>query len=231
MGYSDGKGWLVNSQDRCLGVVLCGVVVAAVISGCSPRPPSPAASSSAATSPPVPSASAVVVSAGCASGDVPLTTLVPMAAGEPTLALPTPSGWEYSASMNSRIIRGLVANIRLRANDFTPNAVVTLEDLTGKVGDAQQGIDAEVHGAEQAGITVTGRTPGTVCGNPSATITYTLKGHSVTALVTAAADGQKVWAATLTVQTAEPDNRTYIADAQTILNNFQFIVPSHGSGQ
>ncbi|WP_231506693.1 MULTISPECIES: LpqN/LpqT family lipoprotein [unclassified Mycobacterium] len=170
--------------------------------------------------------------ARCTTADVPLTTLGPKTAEEPTLELPTPAGWEHSAStMGSPMIRGIVVNKGLRANDFTPNAVVTLEDLTGKVADAQQGIEAEVVGAQQAGIAVTSRTPGTVCGHPSATITYTLKGHSVTALVVAAADGQKVWAATLTVQTAEPDNPAYIADKQKIINNFQFVVPSHGTTQ
>jgi hypothetical protein len=169
----------------------------------------------------------VVSAAECKASDVKLTILDSKAAGEPTLELPTPPGWEYSASMNSPILRGLVANNGLRANGFTPNAVVTLEDLTGKVDNAEQGIDAEIADAAQNGVTVASRTPGTVCGHPSATITYTLRGHSVTALVTAAADGQKLWAATLTVQTNEPDNPTYIADKQTILNNFHVILPSH----
>ncbi|GAS96520.1 uncharacterized protein RMCC_3486 [Mycolicibacterium canariasense] len=155
----------------------------------------------------------------------------PKAADEPTLALPTPSGWVYSASMNSPIIRGFVANVGLRANDFTPNAVVTLEDLTGKVRNTEQGIDAELSSIAQNGIAVTSRIPGTVCGHPSTTITYTLLGHSVTALITAAADGPKVWAATLTVQTAEPDNPAYNAGKQAILNNFQLILPGHGSSQ
>lgn len=217
----------MSSHERIFGV-LCGVVV--VAAGCSSQQPATGASSSAASTTAV-SSSAGASAVGCTTGNVPLTTLDPKAPGEPTLALPTPSGWANSASMDSPVIRGLVANKALRADDFTPNAVVTLEDLTGKVANAQQGIDAEIAGAAQNGIAVASRTPGTVCGHPSTTITYTLRGHAVTALVTAAADGHKVWAATLTVQTSEPDNPAYIADKQTILDNFQFILPSHGTGQ
>jgi len=160
-----------------------------------------------------------------------MTTLDPKADDEPKLELPTPSGWEYSSKMNSPLIRGLIANIGLRANNFTPNAVVTLEDLTGQVRDAQQGIDAELAGATKSGITIDGRTPGTVCGHQSTTITYTLQGRSATALIIAAADGKKIWAATLTLQTSEPDNTTYIADKQTILNNFRLILPSTARAQ
>lgn len=220
------RGCQVNINARLFSA-FSGVVLATVAVGCSSRQSAPNASISATTSTGLPASTAGVSAAGCKASDVPLTTLDSKAADEPTLELPTPAGWEYSASMNSPILRGLVANTGLRANGFTPNAVVTLEDLTGKVDNAQQGIDAEVAGAAQHGIAVASRTPGTVCGYLSATITYTLRGHAVTALVTAAADGQKLWAATLTVQTNEPDNPTYIADKQTILNNFQLIMPSH----
>lgn len=217
----------MNSSGRIYGV-LCGVAVAVAAVGCTSHQPSTAASSSAASATVVPSSMAIGA-AGCTASDVKLTTLDAKAADEPTLALPAPPGWEYSASMNSPMIRGLVANKGLRSNGFTPNAVVTLEDLTGKVGNAQQGIDAEIAGAEQSGITIAGRTPGTVCGHPSTTITYTLHSHSATALIVAAADGQKMWAATLTLQTAEPDNPVYVADKQTILNNFQFVLPSQST--
>ncbi len=155
-----------------------------------------------------------------------MTTLDPKADDEPKLELPTPSGWEYSSKMNSPLIRGLVANTGLRANNFTPNAVVTLEDLTGKVSNAQQGIDAELAGATKSGLTIDSRTPGTVCGHQSTTVTYAIQGRAATGLIVVATDGQKVWAATLTVQTSEPDNPAYIADKQTILNNFRLVLPA-----
>lgn len=42
----------------------------------------------------------------------------------------------------------------------------------------------------------------------------------MTALVTAAENGPKTWAAILTIQTTEPDNSTYIADKKTVLAGF-----------
>ncbi|WP_042788170.1 LpqN/LpqT family lipoprotein [Mycobacteroides abscessus] len=146
------------------------------------------------------------------------------AADEPKLAVPTPAGWEYTAKMNSPMIRGTVANVGLRANDFTPNAVVTLEELTGKVTSAQQGIDAEIAAVEQGGMAVQSRTAGTVCGHPSSTITYALQDRPVTALITAAENGPKTWAAILTIQTTDADNPAYIAGKKAILDGFQFTV-------
>lgn len=215
----------MNSYGRHLGA-LGAVVIAAVAVACTSREPSTGASSSAPTATTAPPSSAVASATRCTASDVPMTTLDPKSDDEPKLELPTPPGWEYSSKMNSPLIRGLVANTGLRANNFTPNAVVTLEDLTGKVSDAKQGIDAELAGATKSGLTIDSRTPGTVCGHQSTTVTYTLRGHSATGLIIAAADGQKVWAATLTIQTSEPDNSTYIADKQNILNNFRLVLPS-----
>ncbi|WP_234714767.1 LpqN/LpqT family lipoprotein [Mycobacteroides immunogenum] len=143
--------------------------------------------------------------------------------------MPAPNGWQYSAAMNSPVIRGAVVNSSLRANNFSPNAVVTLEDLTGKAPSAQQGVDAEVASLEQGGMAVQSRTAGTVCGHPSSTITYTLQNRPATALITAVEDGPKIWAAVLTIQTTEPDNPTYAADKQTILTGFQFTVPQRSN--
>ncbi|ANA97186.1 hypothetical protein BB28_05060 [Mycobacteroides chelonae CCUG 47445] len=146
---------------------------------------------------------------------------------EPMLAVPTPQGWQYSPAMNSPVIRGAVANVGLRANDFTPNAVVTLEDLTGKVASAQQGIDAEIASVEQGGMAVESRTAGTVCGHPSSTITYTLQNRPVTALIAGVEAGPKIWATVLTIQTAEPGNPAYTAGKQAILEGFQFRLPGN----
>lgn len=80
---------------------------------------------------------------GCAASDVRMVTLEAKTPDEPTLAVLTPTGWEHSSALNSPTIRGAIANVGLRANGFTPNAVAPLEDLTGKVTSAQKGIDAE----------------------------------------------------------------------------------------
>ncbi|WP_234881123.1 LpqN/LpqT family lipoprotein [Mycobacteroides salmoniphilum] len=159
------------------------------------------------------------------ASDVPRVTLDAKAPGEPVLAVPTPQGWEYSAAMNSPLIRGVVANVGLRANDFTPNAVVTLEDLTGKVASAQQGVEAEIASVEQGGMAIESRSVGTVCGHPSSTMTYTLQNRPVTALIAAVEDGPRIWATVLTIQTTEPQNPAYTAGKQSILEGFQFTVP------
>lgn len=73
-------------------------------------------------------------------------------------------------------------------------------------------------------MAVQSRTAGTVCGHPSSTITYTLQNRPVTALITAAEDGAKTWAAIVTIQTTDPDNPAYVASKQAILDGFQFTV-------
>ncbi|MGH3724774.1 MAG: LpqN/LpqT family lipoprotein [Mycobacterium sp.] len=208
----------MRKYDQIALVMFASVVAA--LAGCSSRPPAPGASNSAVSS--AQPSSSVVSTAGCAASDVPLVTLDPKASDEPKLAIPTPQGWEYSAAMNSPMIRGAVANKGLRANGFTPNAVVTLEDLTGKVQSAQQGVDAEVASVAQGGMAVGSQVPGTACGHPSTTITYTLQNRPVTALIAAVDDGPKIWAAVLTIQTTEPDNPAYLDAKKTILNGFQF---------
>lgn len=208
-------------------IALFGVVVA-VASGCSSHQSSTDVSSTpeaSAASSSTSAASSVASSAGCTASEGPRVTLDAKAADEPKLEVPTPDGWEYTAAMNSPMIRGTVANVGLRANDFTPNAVVTLEDLTGKVTSAQQGVDAEIASVEQGGMAVQSRTAGTVCGHPSSTITYTLQNRPVTALITAAEDGPKTWAAIVTIQTTEPENSEYAAGKKAILDGFQFTVP------
>ncbi|MFA4085286.1 LpqN/LpqT family lipoprotein [Mycobacteroides salmoniphilum] len=156
---------------------------------------------------------------------MPRVTLDAKGADEPVLSIPLPSGWRRSTEMVSEMVRAAIVNTGLRANDFSPNAVVTLEDLTGKVPSVQQGVDAEIAAVEQGGMAVTSRTAGTVCGHPSSTITYTLKNRPVTALIVVSEHERKIWAAVVTVQTTEPENPEYVAGKKAILDGFQFTVP------
>ncbi|MGH3724780.1 MAG: LpqN/LpqT family lipoprotein [Mycobacterium sp.] len=194
-----------------------------MLTGCS-LPQSHAAPPTSTTSP---TSAPSAASDGCAATDVPLVTLEPTADDEPKLAVPAPQGWEYSGEMNSPLIRGAVANVGLRAKGFTPNAVVTLEDLAGRVQSAQEGVDAEVASVEDGGLPVESRTAGTLCGHPSTTITYTLQSRPVTALIAVAEDGPKIWAAVLTIQTAEPDNPAFVDAKKAIMDGFQFVPRKH----
>jgi probable lipoprotein LpqN len=207
-------------------VLGAAVVVALSVAGCSSHP-----SQGVSTSASSPESSVDVAknqSTACAKSSAPMLSLKPHAADEPTLAIPQPQGWERSTDLDSALIRGVIANVGLRANGFTPNAVATLEDTTGKVQTAQQAVDAEAAGVEQGGVAVESQTPGTICGQSSKTINYTLQNRPVTAVIVAAEHEQKIWAAVLTVQTSEPENPKYIADKQTILNGFQFSWPGKG---
>lgn len=206
-------------------VALFGVVVA-VAAGCSSHQSSTDASSTLEASAASASTSVAAASpAGCAASDGPRVTLDAKAADEPVLAVPLPPGWQRSTEMVSEMVRAAIVNTGLRANDFSPNAVVTLEDLTGKVPSVQQGVTAEIAAVEQGGMAVQSRTVGTVCGNPSSTITYTLKNRPVTALIVVAEHERKIWAAVVTVQTTEPDNPAYVAGKKAILDGFQFTWP------
>jgi hypothetical protein len=202
------------------------VVVALSVAGCSSNPSQGVSTSASAAESSV--GAAKKQSTACAESSAPMLSLKPHTVDEPTLAIPQPQGWERSTDLDSALIRGVIANVGLRADDFTPNAVATLEDTTGKVQTAQQAVDAEVAGVEQSGIAMESQTPGTICGQSSKTVNYTLQNRPVTALIVAAEHEQKIWAAVLTVQTSAPENPTYIADKQTILSGFRLSWPGTG---
>ncbi|WP_083266881.1 LpqN/LpqT family lipoprotein [Mycolicibacterium porcinum] len=161
----------------------------------------------------------------CAESAAPLLKLKSQAPREPELALPQPDGWVRSTKLDSELIRGIIINDALRANDFSPNAGVTLEDLTGKVETPQQAFDAELNGVTQVGGTIESQTPSTRCGQPAVVADYRIQGRPATALIVVAKNNDKLYAATLTVQTAQPDNPTYVKDKKTILDGFQLELP------
>ncbi|WP_235680004.1 LpqN/LpqT family lipoprotein [Mycobacteroides abscessus] len=199
------------------------MVFGALAAGCSS--PAPEQYGSHMESSVVPSTTKSAALPGCADSAAPLLRLTPQAANEPHVAIPLPPGWERSEQAGSDLIRAAILNADLRANDFTPNAVVTLENLTGKADTEQQALDAERQALTQAGITITTDTPGSVCGHPSMTVTYKLEQRPVTMLIAAASQGNTVWAATVATQTTEPEDPTYVKDQRIILEGFQFQFP------
>jgi hypothetical protein len=48
------------------------------------------------------------------------------------MRIPLPQGWERSTKMDSESIRFAIRNPGLAADGFTPNAVVTVEEMTGR---------------------------------------------------------------------------------------------------
>lgn len=66
--------------------------------------------------------------------------LDPHDADEPTVTLPRPPGWDFMPSRDSPPVRGILYNREPRKHGFTPNAVVTVEELTGQVGFPSQAL-------------------------------------------------------------------------------------------
>lgn len=147
-------------------------------------------------------------------------------ADEPTIALPRPPGWEFMPGKDSPPVRGILYNQELRLHGFTPNAVVTLEELTGQVGLPAQALAKE----RAAVINIVGEldtdTPGTVSGFPSRTITYNLQGRPATGLIIAVQNAKdRIWAVTVTIQTTDADNPHYVAARQAILDSLEVRLP------
>lgn len=153
-----------------------------------------------------------------------ILTLPTKGAGEPVLGLPQPSGWDRETSQDSDVIRGAIVNPKLVTDAFAANAVITLENAKGMT--PQQALDSQVDSLRQ-GLKITDLkpVPGTLCGYPSTTVTYTMPGstpsHKSTTLAVSIPDGATLWSVTVTVQSKMPDDATYRRDSQAILTGLQ----------
>lgn len=203
------------------GALVLGVSGCSQSTGGQPVAEGTAAATSAAQS----AATSAAARAGqCAPASGRVLTLPAKAAGEPTLGLPQPAGWDRETSQDSAVIRGAIVNKKLVADGFAANAVITLENAKGMT--PQQALDAQVQSLRD-GLKVTDlrRVPGTVCGYPSTTVTYAMPGstpnHKVTTVAVSVPDGANLWSVTLTVQSKMPDDATYRRDSQAILAGLQ----------
>ena len=168
-----------------------------------------------------PAPAAEAAADGCAYTDAPLLTLPPRGPGEPTLELPQPRGWERNTTKDSETVRGVIVNTGMRADDFTPNAVVTLVDMTAKSPTPQQVIDIELAALSSDGVPVETADTTLVCGHPAMTVGYTLESRPVNAVIVGVAHEGKTFSAVVTMQTADPTNADYVADMDTILSGFR----------
>ena len=171
----------------------------------------------------------------CTKVSAPLVE-VPLAAGvstgsEPQIRVPKPAGWNRLASLDSKLIRYTMRNEALAANGFTPTAVVTLDSRPGAVLAADV-FEQELHEVtSQLGATDLHMTDIRVCGLPGKRATYMAPAMGqlpprpvkvVSAVITA--NGQ-TFDVSVTIQTTEPDNPTYQADSEDILNGLQVLPP------
>jgi len=143
---------------------------------------------------------------------------------EPTLSIPTVLGWQPSNERNSPLIRGAFVAPGLRANGFTPNAVVTLADVTKNADTPEKAIKTETE-ALATKFTMESLTTGTRCGFPYETADYKFEGRPATTLIIAAKDDKdRVWVSTVEMQTTEPDKPEYVKAKQLIIGGYKITI-------
>ncbi|MFN8033629.1 MAG: LpqN/LpqT family lipoprotein [Mycobacterium sp.] len=169
--------------------------------------------------------------AKCEQVSAPMTDIPTRTDQEPRLRIPQPQGWERNTKLDSETIRFALSNDKLKADGFTPNAVVTLQRIAADQGKPQAILDAQNQQLKtRLKVKDLTSAPVQVCGSPGQTTNYTAPGMgkipprkaSSVAVVYQAGDVNYV--ATVTVQTIK-DNPTYTADSAEIIKGFQMIPP------
>lgn len=179
-------------------------------------------------------AAAVADAEQCTSVDVGLTTIPAQRDGEPVLRIPVPDDWERSQLMDSDLIRFVIGNPRLVADDFVPNVVVTLERVTGVDG-AELAFQQQQQGLqEMLGATEVRVSEHTQCGLPAQTVDYlapqmgNVGPHPASVLMVVLETNSVMYLVGVTAQTFDPDNPTYRRDVDTVLSGFQVLPPAVG---
>ncbi|MDZ4268505.1 MAG: LpqN/LpqT family lipoprotein [Mycobacterium sp.] len=168
----------------------------------------------------------------CAAVSAPLSDIPTVDDDEPRLRIPIPQGWQRNSMMDSRVIRYAIVAQDLISDGFAPNAVVTLESVRGTP-------DPDIVFDENRNnlITMMGASDletesNSTCGFPSETTSYIAPPmgpapeRPIIMHAVVADTGDTTYLATLTLQTAEGENPTYLRDAQEIVDGFQLLLPS-----
>jgi hypothetical protein len=168
----------------------------------------------------------------CETVDAPLTTIPALKDDDPVMKIPQPQGWERTTKLDSELFRFAMINRSLIGADFGSNVVVTLESVPGK-----EPADGVFEGQRQAlesgfGATDLHVTDHKLCGLPAETVEYqtppmgNLGPHPGTVVMAVLHTDDKTYAATVTIQTGDPDNPVYQRDAEAILKGFQMLPPA-----
>lgn len=147
------------------------------------------------------------------------------AAGEPTLEVPVPAGWERDTRMDSELVRLALINPGLTAGDFAPNVVVTAEPAPA---DAEAAIEVQLAGISE----FTRRDDleidrGETCGHPSATVDYQLPAmgavpaRPATVKIVVVPRGPESVTYTITAQATESVDPTYERDVAAMLEGLR----------
>jgi hypothetical protein len=167
----------------------------------------------------------------CETVDAPLTTIPAMRDDEPVMKIPQPQGWARSTKMDSELFRFAMVNRSLTQDDFASNLVVTLEHAPGlenpdRVFESQREALESTFGATDLRVT-----EHTLCGLPAETVQYetpaigNLAPHPGTVVMAVLHTDDMTYAASVTIQTADPGDPTYQRDAEAILKGFQMLPP------
>lgn len=168
----------------------------------------------------------------CTTVDAPLADIPGEVDREPQLRIPIPAGWERNTMMDSQVIRYALVAMDLMADGFATNAVVTLESARGNqtpddVFDQNRGNLETMMGAYDLQVEAN-----STCGFPSETTHYMAPPmgpapeRPIVMHAVVARSAGTTYLATLTIQTTEPDNPTYLRDSQEIIDGFQMLLPS-----
>jgi Probable lipoprotein LpqN len=168
----------------------------------------------------------------CTTVDAPLADIPTEDDREPLLRIPMPAGWERNTMMDSQVIRYALVAMNLMADGFATNAVVTLESAPGSqtpddVFDQNRGNLETMMGAYDLEVEAN-----TTCGLPSETTHYMAPPmgpapeRPIVMHAVVARSAGTTYLATLTIQTTEPDDPTYLSDSQEIIDGFQMLPPS-----
>jgi hypothetical protein len=148
------------------------------------------------------------------------------------MKIPQPQGWVRSTKMDSELFRFAMVNRSLARDDFASNVVVTLENAPGledpgMVFQSQRDALESTFGATDLRVT-----EHTLCGLPAETVQYetpaigNLAPHPGSVVMAVLHTDDTTYAASVTIQTADPANPTYQRDAETILKGFQMLPPA-----
>lgn len=174
----------------------------------------------------------------CETVSAPMTDIPTRTDQEPKLRIPVPEGWERATQLDSEQIRFAIRSPKLAADNFTPNAVVTMQKVSADLGKPDQILQAQTDQlTKKLDITDVTSTPTKVCGAPALSSTYTtpelrinpkipaVPARKATSLGVVYRGSDANYVATVTVQAVKADNPGFVSDSETILKGFQILPP------
>ncbi|MCV7227675.1 LpqN/LpqT family lipoprotein [Mycolicibacterium komossense] len=171
-------------------------------------------------------AGTAVADHSCIEVSAPMTA-ISTPPGGPQLSIPQPQGWERRTELDSKIIRFVMVNKSLVADNFAPNAVVTFESVANSSQTPRQILDGQrINLRRQLMATDVKSEDGTQCGYPSTMISYTPPAmgaatpRKAKVLGVVIESGDKTYLTTLTIGSADDKNTTFATDSDTILKGF-----------